>query len=131
LFNSPWLYGWFISTRTFKVCAPTGSGKTNVAMLTILNVMNQFRLKALRVGNSTMRIYERVHCGIVALWHCGNLMKSADFAAVWSKDGSFDLAGFKIVYVAPMKVRVSAGAGGHGCIMMYQLGHLNIAHNHI
>ena len=68
---------------------------------------------------------------IVALWHCGNLMKSADFAAVWSKDGSFDLAGFKIVYVAPMKVRVSAGAGGHGCIMMYQLGHLNIAHNHI
>ena len=30
-----------------KVCAPTGSGKTNVAMLTILNVMNQFRLKDL------------------------------------------------------------------------------------
>ncbi len=29
-----------------QVCAPTGSGKTNVAMLTILNVMNQFRLKA-------------------------------------------------------------------------------------
>ena len=29
-----------------KVCAPTGSGKTNVAMLTILNVMSQFRLKA-------------------------------------------------------------------------------------
>ncbi|CAK9029685.1 U5 small nuclear ribonucleoprotein 200 kDa helicase (Activating signal cointegrator 1 complex subunit 3-like 1) (BRR2 homolog) (U5 snRNP-specific 200 kDa protein) (U5-200KD) [Durusdinium trenchii] len=48
------------------VCAPTGSGKTNVAMLTILNVMNQFRLK----------------------------------------DGSFDLAGFKIVYVAPMKALV-------------------------
>ena len=105
------------------MCAPTGSGKTNVAMLTILNVMNQFRLKALRVGNSTMRIYEIVHCGIVALWHCGNLQISP----LWSgKDGSFDLAGFKIVYVAPMKVRV---AGGHGCIMMYQLGHL--AHNHI
>ncbi|CAJ1373140.1 unnamed protein product, partial [Effrenium voratum] len=48
------------------VCAPTGSGKTNVAMLTILNVMSQFRLK----------------------------------------DGSFDLAGFKIVYVAPMKALV-------------------------
>jgi pre-mRNA-splicing helicase BRR2 len=48
------------------VCAPTGAGKTNVAMLTILNVMNQFRLK----------------------------------------DGSFDLAGFKIVYVAPMKALV-------------------------
>lgn len=48
-------------TENMLVCAPTGSGKTNVAMLTILNVMNQFRLK----------------------------------------DGSFDLAGFKIVYVAP------------------------------
>merc|ERR1719247_3831632 len=48
------------------VCAPTGSGKTNCAMLTILNVMSQFRLK----------------------------------------DGSFDLAGFKIVYVAPMKALV-------------------------
>ena len=31
------------------MCAPTGSGKTNVAMLTILNVMNQFRLKARNV----------------------------------------------------------------------------------
>lgn len=48
------------------VCAPTGSGKTNVAMLTILNVMSQFR----------------------------------------AKDGTFDLAGFKIVYVAPMKALV-------------------------
>lgn len=48
------------------LCAPTGSGKTNVAMLTILNVMSQFRLR----------------------------------------DGSFDLAGFKIVYVAPMKALV-------------------------
>ena len=43
-----------------KVCAPTGSGKTNVAMLTILNVMNQFRLKALRVENPTMRLWHIV-----------------------------------------------------------------------
>ena len=63
------------------------------------------------------------YCGIVEICRLWRI--------VWSKDGSFDLAGFKIVYVAPMKVRVSAGAGGHGCIMMYQLGHLNIAHNHI
>jgi pre-mRNA-splicing helicase BRR2 len=48
------------------LCAPTGAGKTNCAMLTILNVMSQFRLK----------------------------------------DGSFDLSGFKIVYVAPMKALV-------------------------
>jgi len=53
-------------TENLMLCAPTGSGKTNVAMLTILNVMSQFRLK----------------------------------------DGSFDLAGFKVVYVAPMKALV-------------------------
>jgi len=48
------------------VCAPTGSGKTNCAMLTILNVMSQFRLR----------------------------------------DGSFDLSGFKVIYIAPMKALV-------------------------
>mmetsp|Transcript_57678 Transcript_57678/g.103593 ORF Transcript_57678/g.103593 Transcript_57678/m.103593 type:complete len:2173 (-) Transcript_57678:154-6672(-) len=53
-------------SENMLICAPTGSGKTNVAMLCILNVMNQFRLK----------------------------------------DGSFDLAGFKIIYVAPMKALV-------------------------
>lgn len=53
-------------SENMLVCAPTGSGKTNVAMLTILNVMSQFRLR----------------------------------------DGSFDLAGFKIVYIAPMKALV-------------------------
>jgi len=53
-------------SENMLVCAPTGSGKTNIAMLSILNVMSQFRLK----------------------------------------DGSFDLAGFKIVYVAPMKALV-------------------------
>jgi len=53
-------------SENLLVCAPTGAGKTNIAMLTILNVMSQFRLK----------------------------------------DGSFDLAGFKIIYVAPMKALV-------------------------
>eukprot|EP00429_Kryptoperidinium_foliaceum_P049989 CAMPEP_0176116146 /NCGR_PEP_ID=MMETSP0120_2-20121206/58331_1 /TAXON_ID=160619 /ORGANISM="Kryptoperidinium foliaceum, Strain CCMP 1326" /LENGTH=2173 /DNA_ID=CAMNT_0017450395 /DNA_START=42 /DNA_END=6563 /DNA_ORIENTATION=+ len=53
-------------SENMLICAPTGAGKTNCAMLTILNVMSQFRLK----------------------------------------DGSFDLAGFKIVYVAPMKALV-------------------------
>jgi pre-mRNA-splicing helicase BRR2 len=48
------------------VCAPTGSGKTNCAMLTIMNVVKRYI----------------------------------------KDDGSVDLNGFKIVYVAPMKALV-------------------------
>ena len=49
------------------VCAPTGAGKTNVAMLTMLHEIGLHRLP----------------------------------------DGSIDTASFKIIYVAPMKVRSS------------------------
>uniref|UniRef100_A0A0G4G6Z2 Uncharacterized protein n=1 Tax=Chromera velia CCMP2878 TaxID=1169474 RepID=A0A0G4G6Z2_9ALVE len=49
------------------ICAPTGSGKTNVAMLTMLNVIGQYRLKG----------------------------------------GGLDLAGFKIIYISPMKALVA------------------------
>ena len=50
-----------------QVCAPTGSGKTNVAMLTILNVMNQFRLKARNVeavagGGSVVVVPPKQRC---------------------------------------------------------------------
>ena len=83
----------------FEVCAPTGSGKTNVAMLTILNVMNQFRLKALTVGSGKAEAQPQ----------------PATF-----EDGSFDLAGFKIVYIAPMKAEglQTLNVAGHGVRMM-------------
>eukprot|EP00602_Paraphysomonas_sp_CaronLab_P009686 CAMPEP_0185022718 /NCGR_PEP_ID=MMETSP1103-20130426/5423_1 /TAXON_ID=36769 /ORGANISM="Paraphysomonas bandaiensis, Strain Caron Lab Isolate" /LENGTH=2181 /DNA_ID=CAMNT_0027554929 /DNA_START=20 /DNA_END=6565 /DNA_ORIENTATION=+ len=48
------------------LCAPTGAGKTNVALMCMLSVMSQYR----------------------------------------KDDGSIDLDGFKIVYVAPMKALV-------------------------
>lgn len=53
------------------MCAPTGAGKTNVAMLTILREMGKWRDE---------------------------------------QSGSFDLTGFKIVYVAPMKALVAEQA---------------------
>mmetsp|Transcript_18640 Transcript_18640/g.33689 ORF Transcript_18640/g.33689 Transcript_18640/m.33689 type:complete len:1614 (-) Transcript_18640:109-4950(-) len=53
------------------VCAPTGSGKTNIALLTILRVLDTHK----------------------------------------RPDGSFDLAAFKIVYVAPMKALVNEVCG--------------------
>lgn len=54
------------------LCAPTGAGKTNVAMLTILNELSKWRDEA---------------------------------------TGEFDLTGFKIVYVAPMKALVAEQTG--------------------
>ncbi|KAL0957930.1 hypothetical protein HGRIS_000111 [Hohenbuehelia grisea] len=54
------------------LCAPTGAGKTNVAMLTILNTLGKFRDEA---------------------------------------TGAFDLASFKIIYIAPMKALVQEMVG--------------------
>ena len=54
------------SAENMLVCAPTGAGKTNVAMLTMLHEIGLHR----------------------------------------QSDGSYDLDGFKIVYVAPMKALV-------------------------
>lgn len=53
------------------LCAPTGAGKTNVAMLTVLHQIGLYR----------------------------------------KEDGSIDLSGFKIVYVAPMKALVAEVVG--------------------
>jgi pre-mRNA-splicing helicase BRR2 len=55
------------TSENILLCAPTGAGKTNVACLTMLNVLGQFRNE---------------------------------------EDGLFDLSGFKIVYIAPMKALV-------------------------
>ena len=56
------------------VCAPTSAGKTNVALLSILEAVQRYR----------------------------------------RKDGTIDLKGFKVVYVAPMKALVSEITGNLG-----------------
>ncbi|KAJ7709781.1 Sec63 Brl domain-containing protein [Mycena rosella] len=62
----------FGTDEPILLCAPTGAGKTNVAMLTILNELGKYRDE---------------------------------------ETGSFDLAAFKIVYIAPMKALVQEMVG--------------------
>ena len=69
------------SSENLLLCAPTGAGKTNVACLTMLNILGQFRKE--RVTHS-----------------------DEDEELEGGKKESFDLASFKIVYVAPMKALV-------------------------
>ncbi|KAJ7632741.1 putative RNA helicase [Roridomyces roridus] len=62
----------FGTDEPILLCAPTGAGKTNVAMLTILNELGKYRNE---------------------------------------ETGAFDLAAFKIVYIAPMKALVQEMVG--------------------
>ena len=64
------------SSENILLCAPTGAGKTNVAMLTMLNIIGRYRKE-------------------------GQKDETKD-----STIGSLDLDKFKIVYVAPMKALV-------------------------
>lgn len=69
------------SSENMLLCAPTGAGKTNVAMLTMLNIMGRYRNAAPSTHDD------------------GDEMKDISV-------GSFDMSKFKIVYVAPMKALV-------------------------
>jgi pre-mRNA-splicing helicase BRR2 len=69
------------SSENILLCAPTGAGKTNVAMLSILNVLGQYRKEdadEVEEGGEKQSKHE----------------------------GMFDLSAFKIIYVAPMKALV-------------------------
>jgi pre-mRNA-splicing helicase BRR2 len=70
------------TSENLLLCAPTGAGKTNVAMLAMLNILGQYRKE--------------------------HAEKDDDDSV--EEDGekkeSFDLSAFKIVYVAPMKALV-------------------------
>ena len=68
------------SSENILLCAPTGAGKTNVAMLTMLNILGQFR-KEPRASNG----------------HDDDMEEKKEL---------FDRNKFKIVYVAPMKALV-------------------------
>lgn len=65
------------SSENLLLCAPTGAGKTNVACLTMMNILGQFRREAAEAEEG------------------GDVDKE-----------EFDLQAFKIVYVAPMKALV-------------------------
>jgi pre-mRNA-splicing helicase BRR2 len=69
------------SSENILLCAPTGAGKTNVAMLTMLNILGQYR-KEPRAGEED------------------------DDDIDGQRKAVFDLNKFKIVYVAPMKALV-------------------------
>jgi pre-mRNA-splicing helicase BRR2 len=64
------------SSENLLLCAPTGAGKTNVACLTIMNILGQYKRDVTSEGDGEV-----------------------------NKD-MFDLSSFKIVYVAPMKALV-------------------------
>lgn len=68
------------SSENMLLCAPTGAGKTNVAMLAMLNILGQYRRKPSTEDDSGE----------------GDEVQ----------EEKFDLQAFKIVYIAPMKALV-------------------------
>mmetsp|Transcript_17823 Transcript_17823/g.25189 ORF Transcript_17823/g.25189 Transcript_17823/m.25189 type:complete len:2374 (+) Transcript_17823:76-7197(+) len=72
------------TAENLLLCAPTGAGKTNVAMLTMLNILGQFRKQNKQKND-----------------HDNELDDNND-----DSGDSYDLDSFKIVYVAPMKALV-------------------------
>jgi len=71
------------TSENLLLCAPTGAGKTNVAMLTMLNVLGQYRKAPKSDDENDMDVDDED-----------------------DKSSQFDLKSFKIVYVAPMKALV-------------------------
>ena len=72
------------TSENILLCAPTGAGKTNVAMLSILNVLGQYRSENADDEDGMMDEDGKVNV----------------------HEGKFDLSAFKIIYVAPMKALV-------------------------
>ena len=79
------------TSENILLCAPTGAGKTNVAMMTILNVLGQYRKSNLSGGNDS---------------DSGAIDVDDGLGARGSQADHYDLQSFKIVYVAPMKALV-------------------------
>ena len=76
------------SSENLLLCAPTGAGKTNVAMLTMLNILGQYRI-------SKNKNKKNVHD-----------MDDEDDEDEANNEDMYDLNSFKIIYVAPMKALV-------------------------
>mmetsp|Transcript_31860 Transcript_31860/g.64474 ORF Transcript_31860/g.64474 Transcript_31860/m.64474 type:complete len:2298 (+) Transcript_31860:111-7004(+) len=71
------------SSENVLLCAPTGAGKTNVAMLSILNILAQYRKE-----------------------RADDMMNEDESGKASKHEGTLDLSAFKIIYVAPMKALV-------------------------
>ena len=66
------------SSENILLCAPTGAGKTNVACLTMMNILGQYK-RELPPGVQNDGVFNK---------------------------GMFDMSAFKIVYISPMKALV-------------------------
>jgi pre-mRNA-splicing helicase BRR2 len=75
------------SSENILLCAPTGAGKTNVAMLTMLNILGQYRKQT---NNND----------------CTTTPQDDDEQEEKEHKGNYDLDKFKMVYIAPMKALV-------------------------
>ena len=71
------------TSENVLLCAPTGAGKTNIGMLTILNILAQYRKE-----------------------NADDMMNEDPSGKASKHEGSLDLGAFKIIYVAPMKALV-------------------------
>jgi pre-mRNA-splicing helicase BRR2 len=76
-------------SENMLLCAPTGAGKTNVAMLSILNLLGQYRKESADDNDADDAMEVEV-----------------DDTKASKHEGNFDLSAFKIIYVAPMKALV-------------------------
>eukprot|EP00127_Corallochytrium_limacisporum_P005628 Clim_evm7s210 gene=Clim_evmTU7s210 len=101
----------FQSNSNLLICAPTGAGKTNVAMLTILNALSGYLVKQIPANGS-------------------------DEEAVWRvKDSSM----LKLVYIAPMKSLVTEVVGNlsnrltdtYGIVVEELTGDVNVSRQRI
>lgn len=119
--------------QNMLVCAPTGAGKTNVAMLTILHEIGLHRWGrgTAAAGWPCSRLFSRQCVGVAAVgaaclfWlaqagtGCSHpAARTPAPPAHRREDGSIDTSAFKIIYVAPMKVSLQLTS----CVQAVSLG---------
>lgn len=115
------------SGENMLICAPTGAGKTNVAMLCMLHQVrraatrNLYRVVLICIGWFSLAAREPIATKIAKILITDCDVSNADSLVSTSlgpqiglnrrEDGSLDLSAFKIVYVAPMKALVAEMVG--------------------
>ena len=88
----PTAYG---TNENMLICAPTGAGKTNVAMMTVLKTIENVSLVLHCIV---------LYCIVFVLWNQNeSLVQETQFFQQHIEMGVIQRDSFKIVYVAPMK----------------------------